>query len=260
MQILLDYLNNPDNRLYVIVLSVTLILLILFSGLTVYAYKRKKSSSEIKPIIPEKAMPEDIVEVLDNMSDSALAEQMTKDAELKNNDTLDNKTLNKLERIAITDETDNKTEVNKEKIEKFENHSAQEKTIQNTEISDIGNANDYKSQPKLAGKWVIVTTPDKKLCAHLETSEGETVLTTETYTSLSGLKSGIDTLKKNIQKDNYAINIDKNGDFVFKIFTSANRILCIGQGYFDRKQCEKAFAVIKSISEHATIENETLHS
>ncbi|MBQ3572038.1 MAG: YegP family protein [Clostridia bacterium] len=105
---------------------------------------------------------------------------------------------------------------------------------------------------KYTGKWVIYED-DGRFFADLKASNGEIMLRTESYSSLSGIKSGIDTLKKNIEMENYAINLDKNGNFVFKIFSTAKRLLCIGEGYNTREQCEKAFASVKRFSKTAKI-------
>lgn len=253
MQIIIDYFNNPDNKLYIMVLCVTLVLLILLSGLIVFAYKRKKQNTEPVPTIPEKAMPEDIVEVLDNMSIDAPNDQSNDETE-ENSDTLDDKTLNKPGKIDIPGASHKTIDMISVPTGNTESAQSAEKTNKGTETSTNAGVNDDKSQVKLTGKWVIVTAPDGKLSARLETSEGETILTTENYTSLSGLKSGIETLKNNILKDNYAINIDKNGLFVFKVFTG-DRILCESRGYTERKPCENAFAKAKHITEHASIEN-----
>ena len=105
---------------------------------------------------------------------------------------------------------------------------------------------------KYAGKWIIYEE-DGRFFAELKASNGEVMLRTEYYSSLSGIKSGIETLKKNIEMENYAINLDKNGNFVFKIFSTAKRLLCIGEGYSTREQCEKAFNSVKRFSQTAKI-------
>lgn len=105
---------------------------------------------------------------------------------------------------------------------------------------------------KYAGKWII-TEENGRFTAALHASNGELMLSGESYSSLSGCKSGIETLKKNIENDNYAINVDKNGNFVFKIFSTANRLLCVGEGYDTREQCEKAFASVKRFAKTATV-------
>lgn len=105
---------------------------------------------------------------------------------------------------------------------------------------------------KYAGKWIIYEE-DGRYFADLKASNGELMLRTETYSSLSGIKSGIETLKKNIELENYAVNLDKNGNFVFKIFSTAKRLLCVGEGYSTREQCEKAFSSVKRFSKTAKI-------
>ncbi len=105
---------------------------------------------------------------------------------------------------------------------------------------------------KYAGKWIIYEE-DGRFYAELRASNGELMLRTEYYSSLSGIKSGIETLKKNIEMENYAINLDKNGNFVFKIFSTAKRLLCVGEGYSTREQCEKAFNSVKRFSQTGKI-------
>ena len=100
------------------------------------------------------------------------------------------------------------------------------------------------------GKWIIYQA-EERYFADLKASNGELMLRTETYSSLSGIKSGIETLKKNIEAENFAINLDKNGNFVFKIFSTSKRLLCVGEGYSTREQCEKAFVSVKRFSKTA---------
>lgn len=70
MQKFIDYLNNPDNRTYIIVLSVSLVLLILLCAVVVVFYKRKnRTTTETTvnpPAEPLKEMPEDIVDTFDS--------------------------------------------------------------------------------------------------------------------------------------------------------------------------------------------------
>lgn len=101
------------------------------------------------------------------------------------------------------------------------------------------------------GKWII-SEQNGKFIACL-TADGETLLTSESYGSLSGLKSGVDTLKNNLQAENYAVNVDKNGGFYFKLFSTANRLLCISQSYPTRERCENAFFKCKRASLNAPV-------
>lgn len=103
------------------------------------------------------------------------------------------------------------------------------------------------------GEWVIIEQNGKFIARLI--SSGETLLTSEGYGSLSGLKSGIDTLKNNLQSENYAVNVDKNGGFYFKLFSTANRLLCSSESYSTRERCENAFLKCKRASEKAPIIN-----
>ena len=79
------------------------------------------------------------------------------------------------------------------------------------------------------------------------------MLTTPDYASVSGLKSAIGTIKKNLAESNTTIGISKNGKFIFKVFSSGNRIILVSEEYNARYQCEKALESAKRFSETATI-------
>lgn len=267
MQKIIDYLNNPDNRTYIIVLSVSLVLLILLCAIVVYFYKRKNSktvgTNDAPPAEPLKEMPEDIVDTFENIS------EQTSDAlddNISDNTEIDiASVLNDTETSDNGDKSDDKTETtrNGDTSRPGGDAAALDNSVVFAEPTATANGSDISvaeqnsdnSQQKYIGKWVISTDTDGKLFACLKASNGDKMLTTESYSSLSGLKSGIDTLKKNIEKDNYAISLDKDGNFVFKIYTSANRVLCVGEGHSTREQCRKAFASVKRFSETAVIVN-----
>ena len=112
-----------------------------------------------------------------------------------------------------------------------------------------------KAASSYAGKWLIRKT-DEGYFAELVTSGNEVLLSTENYTSLSGVKSGVSTLKKNIVTDNITISIDKNGSFRFKIFSSGNKLLCISEKYDTKYKCDKAIETAKEFAETAVIMEE----
>lgn len=301
-----DYMSDPQNKTYMIVLSVAIVVLVIAVAIIVFAYKRKKRQSEEienAPIIDEKPIPENLVDektlkecekkISESESSASPESESAKTADRKPEVTLtakstlpvgafrtDNATKSSGAESSATDEklTDKPAEKIEEKptakiAEKSADKSAEKpaKKAENeaknreTERKQSERRNERKTEQKPAddeaesaarkysGKWVIVTEPDGRMTAYLKASNGEKMLATESYSSLSGIKSGIDTLKKNIENDNYAINLDKNGNFVFKIFSGANRLLCVGEGYSSREQCEKAFASVKRFSKTAVI-------
>ncbi len=111
-----------------------------------------------------------------------------------------------------------------------------------------------ENQPiKYAGKWLIYKE-DGKYAANLVASNGEVLLRSETYTALSGVKSGIETIKNNVAKNNFAISLDKNGNFFFKLYSSSTRLLCVSEGYSAKSVCESAIESVKRFSETAVLE------
>jgi len=301
MKDIFEYLSAPQNRTYVTVLSVTLIVLIVVCALLVLAYKRRKGlpdELEEPAMIDDKEIPENIVDdqpAEENESPSDFVENLEENLSDKEEPTdsdsvaattdtantpekpiveedkkLFAETAEKLfdESSESDDENanhnlasheDEKVAAKNDKTVKAEKQAGHEKSVKAEHDGNDGatehdkTTDTDKATGRYAGKWVIVTDSDGRLYAYLKASNGEKMLATESYTSLSGIKSGIDTLKKNIEKDNYAINLDKNGNFVFKIFTGANRLLCVGEGYSTREQCEKAFASVKRFSQTAII-------
>lgn len=111
-----------------------------------------------------------------------------------------------------------------------------------------------ENQPiKYAGKWLIYKE-DGKYAANLVASNGEVLLRSETYTALSGVKSGIETIKNNVAKNNFAISLDKNGNFFFKLYSSSTRLLCVSEGYSTKSVCESAIESVKRFSKTAVLE------
>ncbi len=145
-----------------------------------------------------------------------------------------------------------KTESKPVKTEKV----AEKKTepIKKTEKFYPKRSEAQNSKPqKYAGKWLIYTE-NGKYAANLVASNGEVLLRTESYTALSGIKSGIETVKNNIAKNNFAISVDKNGNFFFKLYSSSTRLLCISEGYSTKAVCENAIESVKRFSKTAVLE------
>jgi len=113
-----------------------------------------------------------------------------------------------------------------------------------------------KPTAKYSGKWLIYND-NGKYAANLVASNGEVLLRTESYTALSGIKSGIETVKNNIAKDNFAISVDKNGNYFFKLYSSSTRLLCVSEGYSTKAVLESAIESVKRFSKTAVVEIKT---
>lgn len=97
------------------------------------------------------------------------------------------------------------------------------------------------------GKWQIVTE-GRSYYANLIASTGEILLSSPSYTALSGVKSGIETIRQNIEKNNFAISVDASGKYFFKIYSSATRLLCVSDGFSSLELCKNAIKNAKKIA------------
>lgn len=103
------------------------------------------------------------------------------------------------------------------------------------------------------GKWKVEKTDDDKVFATLTASNGGSLLSTQGYSNTNGLKTAISNIKKNLADGNVSVNADKNGKFVFKIFTPSGRTIVTSGVYGSKFQCEKALESTKRFAETAVI-------
>ncbi len=97
------------------------------------------------------------------------------------------------------------------------------------------------------GKWVICrviadgeTDHDEMYFFELHASNGEKLLSSEEYTSYQGALRGIETHKTNILKGNLKITLSKKGDYIFKLLSGKNMLLCMGENYPTKARCQSA--------------------
>ncbi len=232
LQIIIDYLKiNPK---FTWTLTITLVACAIIITLICFFYKKRKSnitneSRDISQIDEE--IPENKINTCD--SSEKVSEQGVTPIDYE--------------------ETCSEEEAESEEVVVEDSPTAtEEEVVKNTSQNQTQLKSESENSIKYAGKWLIYEE-DGRFFAELKASNGELMLRSESYSSLSGVKSGIITLKKNIEIDNYAISLDKNGNFFFKIFSTAKRLLCVGEAYATREQCEKAFASVKRFSKTAKI-------
>ncbi len=151
-----------------------------------------------------------------------------------------------------------------DEIEKeLEEKQAQEEAVKEDEMKKeeqeikatpkTSNAKDANKKLKQSnGKWLLIPESDGYFFGKLFANNGEMLLQTERYKGVSGLKSGIETIKKNIAKDNFEITVDKNKTYNFKLFASNQGLLCIGEGYTSRENALSAIQSVKNFSNSLT--------
>lgn len=115
---------------------------------------------------------------------------------------------------------------------------------------------------KYAGKWCVyriytdVDTNDESYFFELRASNGEKLLSSEEYTSYVGALKGIQTHKLNILHNNFRITLSKKGDYIFKLLSGKNSLLCTGENYPTKARCESAIESVKRFAETATIDED----
>ncbi len=127
-----------------------------------------------------------------------------------------------------------------------------------------------KTSGRYAGKWVIChliiedkngTPKEEAYFFELRASNGELLLSSEEYTSMSGAVSGIETHKANIEKDNFKITLSKKGDYIFKLLNGKRTLLCTGANYPTEQRAESAVESTKRFAKTAVLQEavEELH-
>ena len=129
----------------------------------------------------------------------------------------------------------------------------------NTDIS-FYEEDTVDQEARYKGKWTIcrLVTDDKAADEmyffELHASNGEKLLTSEEYTSYNGAIRGIQTHKANILKGNFRITISKRGEYIFKLLSGKNMLLCMGEGYATKARCESAIESAKRFAQTAVID------
>lgn len=125
-------------------------------------------------------------------------------------------------------------------------------TTKSTTASENKVTETAPAKKSYTGKWKI-KQENSKYFAELHASNGGILLRTETYTSLTGVKSGIETIKKNIDDGNFTISSDKYGHYRFKLFSKLNRLICISEDYSSRAKCDSGIASVKRFAKTAYV-------
>lgn len=120
--------------------------------------------------------------------------------------------------------------------------------------------NETDKAARYKGKWLICrvltedASEDEMYFFELHASNGEKLLSSEEYTSYSGALRGIATHKTNIEKGNFKITLSKKGDYIFKLLSGKNMLLCMGENYPTRARCESAIESTKRFAATAVID------
>lgn len=157
---------------------------------------------------------------------------------------------NKTEKVIAEKPATDKTEkvvTEKPAANKTENVVAEKTATDKTENVVTEKPATDKTDKKTLGKWIIKEKGEGEFVAYLYANNKELMLTSETYSSPDGAKKGIATIRKNAAiDDNFTYYRDKNKNYFFKLKTSKNRFLCVGETYANKSACLKSIESVKN--------------
>ncbi len=128
------------------------------------------------------------------------------------------------------------------------------------ELVEHVNETEEEKAARYSGKWTIFrlltdeADSEETYFFELHASNGEKLLSSEEYTSYAGAVRGIQTHKTNIEKDNFKITLSKKGDYIFKLLSGKNMLLCMGEHYATKARCESAIESTKRFAKTAVID------
>ena len=152
------------------------------------------------------------------------------------------------------------------KPEKNNTSASKEGTMLHDELKDINTDLDFYEEDeadrvaRYSGKWVIcrVVTNDSAnedtYFFELHASNGDTLLSSEEYTTYNGALRGIETHKSNILNGNFRISLSKKGDYLFKLLNGKGMLLCMGEHYETKEKCENAIEAAKRFARTAFVD------
>lgn len=138
-----------------------------------------------------------------------------------------------------------------ESVKKFVDSPLAEKVEKDHTVINYTPGQDATYTPrKNSGKWVISELDDETFFAQLFASNGELLLSSESYASYSSAKDAVENITQNGLNGNFIIDSDKKGRYFFKIRNAQKLTLCVGETYSQLSACQSAiesvFAFLKT--------------
>ena len=128
-----------------------------------------------------------------------------------------------------------------ESVKNFVDSPLAEKIEKDVTIINYTPGQDEAYTPrKNSGKWMISELDDETFIAQLFASNGELLLSSESYASYSSAKDAVENITQNGLNGNFIIDSDKKGRFFFKIRNAQKLTLCVGETYSQLTACQSA--------------------
>lgn len=90
--------------------------------------------------------------------------------------------------------------------------------------------------------------------AKLYASNGELLLSTESYASYASAKEAVDNITENGLKGNIIIDSDKKGRYFFKIRNAQKLTLCVSETYAQLPSCQNAIESVRGFLKNSALQ------
>lgn len=108
------------------------------------------------------------------------------------------------------------------------------------------------------GKFVITKRSNGEFQFNLKAGNGQTILTSEGYTTKASCENGIDSVKKNSSDDNrYDRKTSSNGKYYFNLKASNGQIIGTSEMYESQAGRDNGIQSVKENAPDASVEDQT---
>jgi len=108
------------------------------------------------------------------------------------------------------------------------------------------------------GKFVITKRSNGEYQFNLKAGNGQTILSSEGYSSKAGCDNGIDSVRKNSQDDSkYDRKTSSNGKYYFNLKATNGQIIGTSEMYESESSRDNGIASVKENAPDATVDDQT---
>lgn len=236
------FITLYQDYLWVIILFIVLLVFIIYFAMR-SIFNRKKREKEDSAKANKQAIAELTTEEIENIS-----KNVSNPDEFR--EMVENQSLTASETQEVVEEKPESPAPIVEVKEEPKKPTATKKPTAKKQAEEV--TQEPTNKRVYIGKWKI-KKDESGFFAKLHASNGGLLLITEHYTTMSGVKNGIETIKKNVENGNFAISIDKHNHYHFKLFSSSNKLICVSEDYSSKAKCDKGIQSVKRFATTATI-------
>ena len=108
------------------------------------------------------------------------------------------------------------------------------------------------------GKFILSTRKNGEFQFSLKAGNGQVILSSEGYATKAACQNGIESVKKNSQKDEmFEMKVSSNGKFYFNLRATNGQVIGNSEMYESKSACENGVESVKKNAPDAEVEDQT---